>query len=738
MSLDKERNAKKTNSTKDTEKELAQEMQAGSSETYATQPPIKDKPQPDGTDLLLELDKEPPKGSKTATIRRLIAYAFHYKKQLLVALIMLSVAVGTDLAGPFIAKRIIDVHISGISKPWYTTGEEGTYTVAYEGVFYKRFDHFAANEAHGGEVRVLQVGKDYYFIPEPVKADGLRSMTSEGRISIDSGTNVSTYPARRLNTGELFRFFEPEFGGLIRLCGFYLGLLVVSALFSYGQRYFLQASANRIIRRMRTDVFGQINRLPIRYFDNLPAGKVVSRVTNDTEAIRELYVTVLANFFTGTIYMAGIFLALFLLDVRLAAICLFILPLLVLWIYVYGKFAKRYNRIIRAAVSEINGIVNESIQGMPIIKAFRKEKKMSNEFEAFNTELYKYQNKLLSLNSLTGHNLVGVLRNLAFLSLIWYFGGMSLSGPEHVITLGVMYAFVDYLNRLFNPIVNIVNQLPNLETALVSAERVFELLDVEGTDVADGKMDRYQGHVRFDDVWFAYKEGEYVLKGISFEAMKGQTVAFVGHTGSGKSSIMNLLFRFYNAEKGVITIDGIDVNRLPQQTLREHMGIVLQDPYLFTGTIASNVSLDDPAISRQQVEAALEAVGANRLLEHLPQGIDEPVIEKGSTLSSGQRQLISFARALAFNPAILILDEATSNIDTETETVIQEALEVVKKGRTTFVIAHRLSTIKSADLILVLDRGQIVERGSHDSLMSERGKYYQMYRIQQGELLPSI
>ncbi|WP_256223975.1 ABC transporter ATP-binding protein [Paenibacillus sp. 1_12] len=654
------------------------------------------------------------------------------------ALIMLSVAVGTDLAGPFIAKRIIDVHISGISKPWYTAGADGPYTVALEGVLYKRADHFAANEAHGGEVRVLQVGKDYYFIAEPIKSDGLRSITNEGKISIDSGMNVSTYPAKRLNTGELVRFFEPEFSGLIRLCVFYLGLLLVSALFSYGQRYFLQASANRIIRRMRTDVFGQINRLPIRYFDNLPAGKVVSRVTNDTEAIRELYVTVLANFFTGTIYMAGIFLALFLLDVRLAAICLFILPLLVLWIYVYGKFAKRYNRIIRAAVSEINGIVNESIQGMPIIKAFRKEKKMSGEFEAFNTELYKYQNKLLSLNSMTGHNLVGVLRNLAFLSLIWYFGGMSLSGPEHVITLGVMYAFVDYLNRLFNPIVNIVNQLPNLETALVSAERVFELLDVEGTDVADGKMDRYQGHVQFNDVWFAYKENEYVLKGISFEAMQGQTVAFVGHTGSGKSSIMNLLFRFYNAGKGSITIDGMDINRLPQQTLREHMGIVLQDSYLFTGTIASNVSLNDPAISRQRVIAALEAVGADRLLQHLPHGIDEPVIEKGSTLSSGQRQLISFARALAFNPAILILDEATSNIDTETETVIQEALEVVKKGRTTFVIAHRLSTIKSADLILVLDRGQIVERGSHDSLMSERGKYYQMYQIQQGELLASI
>jgi ATP-binding cassette subfamily B multidrug efflux pump len=687
-------------------------------------------------DIGAELDQG--LASKAATIRRLVAYAFHYKTQLFLALLMLAVAVGTDLAGPFVAKRIIDVHISGISKPWYETGTEGPYAVSYKGAKYKRVDRFGVDEVRGAEVRVLQVGRDYYFIGQAIALDGERSVAGPGRIAIARGTIVDSYPATKLSATELLGFFQPEFAGLLRLCWLYFGLLVVSSAFSYGQRYFLQASANRIIRKMRNDVFGQINRLPIRYFDNLPAGKVVSRVTNDTEAIRELYVTVLANFFTGVIYITGIFAALFLLDARLAAICLFVIPVLVLWVYVYGKFAKRYNRVIRSAVSEINGMVNEAIQGMPIIKAFRKEKTISREFEMFNSRLYKYQNKLLSLNALTGHNLVGVIRNIAYMSLIWYFGGASLSGPESVITLGVMYAFVDYLNRLFNPIANIVNQLPNLETALVSAERVFELLDVAGDDVADGSMDRYQGNVRFEDVWFAYKEGEYVLQGISFEARQGQTVAFVGHTGSGKSSIMNLLFRFYDTERGRITIDGIDVQKLPRQTMREHMGIVLQDPYLFTGTVASNVSLNDPAISRERVQSALDAVGAEQLLKHLPQGIDEPVIEKGSTLSSGQRQLISFARALAFDPAILILDEATSNIDTETEAVIQDALEVVKQGRTTFVIAHRLSTIKSADLILVIDRGQIVERGDHESLMRQQGKYAQMYRIQQGGLVSVI
>jgi ATP-binding cassette subfamily B protein len=285
---------------------------------------------------------------------------------------------------------------------------------------------------------------------------------------------------------------------------------------------------------------------------------------------------------------------------------------------------------------------------------------------------------------------------------------------------------------MFQPVVNIVNQLPNLEQALVSAERVFVLLDEKGEDVADEAMPRYRGDVKFDNVCFSYKEGEPVLKGIDFEAKQGQTVALVGHTGSGKSSILNLLFRFYDVDSGRITIDGEDINTLPRQTLRRHMGIVLQDPFLFTGTIASNVSLDDSSISRATVEKALKDVGGERMLAGLANGIDEPVIEKGSTLSAGQRQLISFARALAYDPAILILDEATSNIDTETEAVIQEALDVVKQGRTTFVIAHRLSTIRSADQILVLDRGVVAERGSHDELMALGGKYYQMYQLQQG------
>ena len=663
--------------------------------------------------------------------KRLVNYALLYKKTIIFALIMLTIAVAAELTGPFIAKKMIDDHILGIERTWYET-KESDGAVNYNKSWYKRSDNFVAGEEKGKEVRVLQVNRSYYFVNQAIEFDGQRSMEN-GFVKISRNDNENLYEADKLTKAELFSFYSPQIPKLINLIAIYFGLLVVSSIFHYGQRYYLQTSSNRIIQKMRKDVFAQVQRLPINYFDNLPAGKVVSRITNDTEAIRDLYVSVLANFFTGIIYITGIFIALLLLDLKLALICMVLIPILFIWIKVYRKYASQYNHKIRSRLSDINGTINESIQGMTIIQAFRRQNQSKMEFEALNDEHFSYQNKLLNLNALTSHNLVGVLRNMSFVALIWYFGGASL-GIGTVVSIGVLYAFVDYLNRLFQPITGIVNQLAILEQSLVAAERVFNLLDTDGVDVTSAtEYPRYKGNVEFSHVNFGYKEGDYVLKDISFKANQGETVALVGHTGSGKSSIMNLLFRFYDIKEGRILIDGQDVNELPKQMLRKHMGIVLQDPFLFTGTIASNVSLDDPSITREKVEKALKDVGADQLLKSLPKGFDEPVIEKGSTLSSGQRQLISFARALAFDPAILILDEATASIDTETEAIIQKALEVLKKGRTTFIIAHRLSTIRNADQILVLDRGRIVERGNHDDLMRTSGKYFQMYQLQQGK-----
>lgn len=662
--------------------------------------------------------------------RRLIQYAALYKRTIWLALVMLALSVAAELSGPFIAKAMIDQHILGIERPWYTTSGPGPDVVHYRGQWYKRGDYFATGEQHGAPVRVLQSGRSFYFVDRALPFVGNTSV-HDGQLTVSQGKDAVTVPAVTLTRQELFAFYKPELPRMWILAVIYFGLLIVSALFTYGQRLLLQVSANRIIQTMRHNVFRQIHRLPIRYFDNMPAGKVVSRITNDTEAIREFYVTVLANVFSSIFYMIGIYAALLILDVRLALFCFLLVPILVVWVILYRKYAVVVNHRIRAILSDINAMINETIQGMPVIRAFNRQQRTLDEFEDLNNEQYNSQTKLLGINSATGHNLVNVLRNVFFIAMISYFGWRSfhLAGA---ISFGALYAFVDYLNRLFQPVVQIVNQLSNLEQARVSAERVFELLDEPGTDAVAGTMEKYRGDVVFDQVFFAYDGKEDVLKGISFEANHGQTVALVGHTGSGKSSIMNLLFRFYDAQAGRITVDGIDIANLPRQHLRKHMGIVLQDPFLFTGTIASNVSLGDAAVSRHRVEQALRDVGAERLLGHLPNGWDEPVVEKGSTLSAGQRQLVSFARALAFDPAILVLDEATSSIDTETEAVIQDALDVVKRGRTTFIIAHRLSTIRSADLILVLDRGIIVERGTHDELISAEGRYHQMYQLQQG------
>ncbi|MEB2641992.1 multidrug ABC transporter permease [Bacillus cereus] len=655
--------------------------------------------------------------------KRLFQYAMKVKGTIFAAMLMLFIFVIAELAGPFVAKTMIDDHIVGIEKPWYET-EQSEDAVSYNGAFYKRSDRFEQGEKKGKEVRVMQVGFQYYFVPNKVNVEGSRTVKGD-MITVQNGKAVQVYKAKALTKEEVFAFYKPEINRLLLLGGGYFALLVVVSLFAYGKQFFLQKAANKIIQIMREDVFSHIQTLPIRYFDHLPAGKIVSRVTNDTEAIRDLYVTVLATFVSSIIYIIGIFAALFLLDVKLASLCLLIIPILIVWAILYRKYASVYNHKMRSRLSDINGTVNESIQGMPIIQAFRQERETKKEFEELNGDYFKYQNKILNLNAATSHNLVSVLRNIAFTGVIWYFGGASLSATG-VISLGILYAFVDYLTRLFSPITNMVNQLANLEQSRVASERVFELLEEKGEAVEEERMPRLQGNVKFDNVSFSYNGKDEVLKNISFEAKRGETVALVGHTGSGKSSIMNVLFQFYEFEKGKLTIDGHDVKEMPKQATREHMGIVLQDPFLFSGTVASNVSLENEKISKERIVKALRDVGAERFANN----INEEITEKGSTLSTGERQLISFARALAFDPAILILDEATSSIDTETEAMIQQALEVVKKGRTTFIIAHRLSTIKSADQIIVLDRGTILEKGSHDELMKKRGRYYDMYKTQ--------
>ena len=366
---------------------------------------------------------------------------------------------------------------------------------------------------------------------------------------------------------------------------------------------------------------------------------------------------------------------------------------------------------------------------MTIIQVFQQEEAIEKEFEETNDKWFGYSQKFVLLDSIASYSFVEVIKNFSLLLLILYFGRGYLNGSL-LVTVGVLYVFIDYTTRLFQPIQGIVSQWSYLQTALASAERVFDIVDLPIEIESKNECGNLKNEIVFENVYFSYKKDEYVLKDINFKTKKGETTALIGHTGSGKSSIINLLFRFYDPDKGTVYIDDHPTTSISRNSLRKQMGIVLQDPYLFKGTIASNITLNDPTISRQKVEEAIKAIGGDVLLHDMPLGIDEPVTDKGSTLSSGQKQLISFARALAFNPGILILDEATSNIDTETEELIQNAMNVVKEGRTTFIIAHRLSTIQYADQILVLSKGEIVERGNHDTLLSLNGEYAKMYHTQ--------
>lgn len=518
---------------------------------------------------------------------------------------------------------------------------------------------------------------------------------------------------------------------ILQLLGLYFLIAVVYAIMSYYQTIVFQTAGSNVIKHLRTNLFEHIQKLPIKYFDNLPAGKVVARITNDTQTILELFTVMLPTYISGFANILGIIIVIFYFNAKVGLLALIVVPLLFFWLMLYRKISDKYNHIVRERNSDMNAMLNESINGMTIIQAFNQEAKIQQEYDELNKEYLKNYERIIKLDSLTSHNLMGIIRSAVFLIMIYIFGQSFLSN-EATLTAGMMYILVDYLTRLFNPMFNIVNQLSVLEQARVSSNRVFEMMDETPEIIEQGELLITRGEVKFQNVSFGYKKDELVLKDINIHAAPGQTIGLVGHTGSGKSSIMNLLFRFYDPTEGQILIDGVDTKSVTKASMRSRMGIVLQDPYLYTGTILSNITLGDNRISRQTAEHALMRVGGHRVLQSLEQGIDTEVVERGATLSSGQRQLISFARALAFDPKILILDEATASIDSETEAMIQQAMDVLKSGRTTFVIAHRLSTIKNADQILVLDKGEIIEHGTHDELIALQGQYAKMYALQSG------
>lgn len=521
---------------------------------------------------------------------------------------------------------------------------------------------------------------------------------------------------------------------LIQLLAGYLLINLIGSLFRYISLLQLRKMSNRIVKKMRDQLFDHMHQLPVSYFDQIPAGKVVARITNDTEVLRSnFYVIVISNLMSNIIQIIGAFLALFFLNHTLGLAMLILIPILGIWQHVYTKYASRYNIAMREYISQISGQLNEFVQGMAVIQAFQREGQLQKEFNETVEKWFQTGRKYLLLDSSIAWGLGNLLRNSTILILITTLSAFFLDG-RLAISAGLLYAFIDYINRLYDPIEGLVQTITNVQQSLAAGKRVFEFADQPIEKQQEAVIAIKEGNVSFNQVTFGYDPEQAVLHEIDFQVSAGETVALVGHTGSGKSSILNLLFRFYDPQAGTITIDDQVIEAFDRHSVRHSMAIVMQDPYLFTGTIASNIGMNDPSITEEMILSALEKVGAGYLLTRYPKGIHHPVVEKGNEFSSGERQLISFARALVFDPKILILDEATSHVDTETESIIQKAMTVLQKGRTTFMIAHRLSTIKQAEQILVLDQGRIVERGNHASLIQAGGIYQQMYQMQSEQL----
>lgn len=516
---------------------------------------------------------------------------------------------------------------------------------------------------------------------------------------------------------------------MLILLGYYL-MYVVQTIIQYFGNFFFARVSYSIVRDIRRDAFANMEKLGMSYFDKTPAGSIVSRITNDTEAISDMFSGLLSSFISAIfVFTVTLFTMLKLNAVLTAWVALF-LPFIFILVNLYRKKSVKVIAKTRALLSDINSKLSESIEGIRIIQAFGQEERLKGEFEEINQEHVQYANRSIALDSIFLRPAMSLLKLLAYAILMAYFG---FRGMEVGISAGLMYAFIQYVNRLFDPLIEVTQNFSTLQTSMVSAGRVFDLIDEKQYEPEQvGVQEEVPfGNIEFKNVSFSYDGKRQILDDISFKVNQGETIAFVGATGSGKSSIINVFMRFYEFQSGQVLLDGVDIRKYSKEALRKHIGLVLQEPFLYHGTIKSNIKMYQD-ISDATVQSAAKFVDADQFIQKLPEKYDTKVTERGSSFSTGQRQLLAFARTVASQPKILILDEATANIDSETENIVQESLKKMRQGRTTIAIAHRLSTIQDADCIYVLDKGKIIESGNHEKLLSQKGTYYRMYQLQAG------
>jgi ATP-binding cassette subfamily B protein len=518
--------------------------------------------------------------------------------------------------------------------------------------------------------------------------------------------------------------------GLNRLAIVYLAVLVVAFVAEYAQTWTMQLTGQKIMFDLRMAIYGHLQRLDLRYYDRNPVGRLMTRVTSDVDVINDLFTSGVVTVFGDVFTLVGIMVIMLGMNWRLALVAFAVLPLIVLIAQWFRRNVRDSYRVVRGWIARINAFLQENITGMSTVQLFRREALNFSRFDEIDRK-HRDANIDSIFYYAVFYPAIEVVSTLAVALIIWYGGGSVL---RNTLTLGALVAFIQYSQRFFRPISDMSEKFNVLQSAMASSERIFKLLDepvaIESPARPARRLSPAAGHIRFEDVWFAYNGEDWVLKGISFDVKPGQRVGIVGATGSGKTTLINLLLRFYDVQRGRITIDGVDVRQLDLADVRGLFSLVLQDVHLFSGTIADNIRLGNPAIDDEQVRRAAQAVHAEPFVERLPGGYAGAVAERGATLSVGQKQLLSFARALAFDPRVLILDEATSSVDTETELLIRDALQVLMAGRTTIAIAHRLSTIQGMDKILVLHKGQLRESGTHQELLAERGIYFRLFELQ--------
>ena len=656
-------------------------------------------------------------------MKRLLSYLKPHKWVMTLATVLVLFIIAVELYRPIIVGNAIDQYINGYYHPYVEADVSAPDAVNWNGLVLSRDQ--AVSAADSASFYQIFLWKDHYYMAENLTRSECTALQNADTSVLK---NYVRDGAQKLTSNDLKVLRQNDFKGILKAGILFLLLLFSGFFLNLADTWLLQKMGQQIVYKLREETFTHIHSLSLSFFNTTPVGKLVTRVSNDTEAVNELFSTILVKLFKNVVKIIGYAAVMLSINVKMAGISFLLLPLVAILTFVFRHLSRKAYQITRNKITELNTFLSEHISGMKLIQIFAREKEKYSEFEGKSMELYRANFREIMTFAIFRPSIYLV----SVIAMILVIRTGSLSVLNGSLSLGTLFVFITYISSFFEPIQELSEQLGTLQSSIASAEKIFSVLDVKPEIVspADPTPVNILGEIEFRHVWFAYEEENYILKDVSFVIHPGEKAAFVGATGAGKSTILNLIGRYFDIQKGQILIDGIDIHEIDLDVLRGAIGQVQQDVFIFTGDIKSNISLNNEAISPDDVRRAAKIVNADPFIQKLPHGYDEPVTERGSTLSAGQRQLLSFARTLAYDPKILVLDEATANIDTETETLITQALARLMDGRTTIMVAHRLSTIQHADKIIVMHHGEIKESGTHQELLAKDGLYKKLYELQ--------